>query len=123
MGTLPHPRTHRTTHRSAAEDDAEKVRFRRLARRPAAVVVAKGMQVTDEDLRRQCAEPHARYILCIEQAGGIEGAAARCQTERLELEQCATATVQMVKTINANCGALYSPFQEAIAVPSSMISI
>ena len=71
------------------------------------------MQVTDDDLRRQCAQQHARYVACV-QEHGLETAEASCQAQRLELERCATATVQMVKAVNTHCGELYARFESCV---------
>lgn len=69
------------------------------------------MQVTQEDLRRSCAAPHEAFARC---AAGHEPAERQtaCATERIELEQCAQKTVAMVRTINAECGSLYSAYED-----------
>ena len=39
----------------------------------------------------------------------------QCLTQQLELERCATATVQLVRAINASCGQLYAEFEACFA--------
>ena len=72
------------------------------------------MEVTQDDLRRQCAPQHDRYLRCVSAPG------SDCSLERRELERCATATVQMVRAINERCGGLFTEFQSCVqqGVPS-----
>ena len=46
---------------------------------------SRRMEVTQEDLRRQCAAQNDAYVRCLS-----EGGADNCLTEKHELEQCAT---------------------------------
>ena len=64
------------------------------------------MEVTQEDLRRQCAAQNDAYVRCLS-----EGGAENCLTEKHELEQCATWHVQLVRAINSSCGEQYAQFQ------------
>lgn len=66
----------------------------------------QAMEVTQEDLQRQCAAQYDAYTKCVS-----EGGAENCLTQQHELEQCATATVQLVRAINSSCGKQYAQFQ------------
>jgi hypothetical protein len=68
------------------------------------------MEVTPADLRAQCAQQHDAFALCVHNAGGSEHV-SRCDAERLALERCATATVQMVRRINEGCSRQYEALQ------------
>ena len=70
------------------------------------VRLAHPMEVTQEDLRRQCAAQNDAYVRCLS-----EGGAENCLTEKHELEQCATWHVQLVRAINSSCGEQYAQFQ------------
>ena len=72
------------------------------------------MQVTSEDLRRQCAEEHSMFARCVA-AVGVQHAEERCAAQKAVLEQCATATVQMVQAINRSCGTLYQSYTACCA--------
>ena len=67
---------------------------------------AAGMEVTQDDLQRQCAAQYDAYIRCVS-----DGGAENCLTQQHELEQCATATVQLVRAINSSCSKQYAHFQ------------
>jgi hypothetical protein len=68
------------------------------------------MEVTPSDLRAQCALQHDAFALCVQEAGGSEHA-SRCDAEKLALERCATATVQMIRRINQGCSGQYEALQ------------
>jgi len=78
------------------------------SRVPSAAVppVTRRMEVTQEDLRRQCAAQNDAYVRCLS-----EGGAENCLTEKHELEQCATWHVQLVRAINSSCGEQYAQFK------------
>jgi len=64
------------------------------------------MEVSQADLRAQCGQQHDAFAICVHNAGGSEHA-SQCDTEKLALERCATATVQMVRRINEGCSRHY----------------
>lgn len=68
------------------------------------------MEVTQADLLAQCAQQHDAFIRCVHGAGGSEHS-ARCEAEKLALERCATAKVQMVRQINESCSSQYAVFE------------
>ena len=65
------------------------------------------MEVTQADLRRQCGPQHDAYARCVAESG-----AENCLAQQHELEKCATATVQLVRAINASCSRQYATFQD-----------
>lgn len=70
------------------------------------------MEVTQDDLRRQCATEHDAFTHCVAAANGQT---EQCLTQQLALERCATATVQLVRAINAACSKEYVRFQACYA--------
>lgn len=70
------------------------------------------MEVTSDDIRRQCATQHDAFTECVAAASGQT---EQCLTQQLALERCATTTVQMVRVINAACGKEYGQFQDCYA--------
>ena len=68
------------------------------------------MEVTQADLRAQCAEQHDAFAWCVHRAGGSVNS-AQCDAERLALERCATGIVQMVRRINEACDKQYTTFE------------
>ena len=83
-----------------------KDRVRAVPRAVGSQATCHAMEVTQEDLQRQCAGQYDAYIKCVS-----EGGAENCLTQQHELEQCATATVQLVRAINSSCGKQYAQFQ------------
>jgi len=69
------------------------------------------MEVTQADLRQQCAPQHDAFVYCVHAAGNPTEDAARCEAEKNALERCATATVQMVRSINEQCAKQYKEFE------------
>ena len=67
------------------------------------------MEVTQADLRAQCAAEHDAFLRCATEHGA-DAAAARCGRQRAALEACANATVQMVRDINSHCAGLYRDY-------------
>ena len=81
-----------------------------LAAQPPQPLPALVMEVTQEDLRRQCSTEHDAFTQCV-----ARGHTEQCLTQQLALERCATATVQLVRAINATCSKEYARFQACYA--------
>jgi hypothetical protein len=68
------------------------------------------MELTNDDLQRQCAPQHAAFVQCAQKNGAEAASGSMCRRQREALERCATSHAQLVRSINEGCSAEHAAF-------------